>query len=275
VATTTGSAIEPALAQVAPRKLSAAALNRYRICPKQFWFANIERAPSDQEPGPQLAQGNAVHHALERFMGLAPESRDPDAAERALRAVWCQHRNSATFVSREEEASFGLEALRMVRRFAESGEGEIVPLAREQWLNCRLENGAVLFGKLDRVDPLDDGLTVVDYKTGERQLDENELRDELQAIVYVLLASSAYRLPVERVRYLYLRTGQSVDWCPERDDVDELQRRLLELTREVMASREWPARAGEHCRWCPFALRCTERQRVELDELIPVEDLPF
>lgn len=260
-----------------PVRLSAKAIERYRACPKQFWFAHIERAPSDQEPSPQLAQGNAVHAALERLMGLQPvELRSPATAERALRSVWPAHRRPGSFASRDEEAAYGLEAVGMVRRFAERPEIVVEPLAREQWLTTRLENGAVLNGKLDRIDRLDAGsLGLVDYKTGRKQVDADDLAQETATIVYLLLAEAAYQLPVERVRYQYVRSGESVDWYPERDDVDELRGRLLALTSEMIERHEWPADPGAHCRWCQFALRCPDRKRVELDSLVPAEELPF
>lgn len=260
---------------VVPRRLSASALERYRTCPKQFWFAQIEKAPYDKDPGPQLAQGNAVHHALERLMGLPMDERTPENAERALRAVWCEHRRPGTFVSRDEEAAYGLEAVEMVRRFASGDDVDVEPLAREQWLTRRLANGVVLIGKLDRIDPRPGGVAICDYKTGKRQLDEDELRDELAAIVYLLLAEQAVGEPVERLRLHYLRSGDKIDWCPEREDIEERERWLLELTSEILEQQDWPADPGFHCRWCPFALRCPERQAVELAELVPVEGLPF
>ncbi len=260
---------------VVPRRLSASALERYRTCPKQFLFAQIEKAPYDKDPSPQLAQGNAIHHALERLLGLPVEERNPDTAERALRAVWCEHRDRYTFASREEEAQFGSEALEMVRRFAETADLTISPLAREQWLNTRLPNGVILYGKLDRIDGSSGGIEIVDYKTGRHQLEADEISDETAAIVYLLLAEQAYQQPVERLRYLYLRSGESVDWFPERDDVEAYSEQLTDLVDEIAASEEWPARPGGHCRWCPWQLQCPDRQRVELDELVPVEGLPF
>lgn len=258
----------------ASRRLSASALNRYRNCPKQFWFTDIERLPQGP-PGPILAQGTAVHEALERLMGLPLEQRSAETAERALRAVWCKHRTGLTFSSREDEAAFGREALDMVRRFAQTSDLTISPLAREQWLDCRLENGVTLRGKLDRIDARAGAIELIDYKTGQRQLQADELPDEPAAIIYLLLAEQAYQQPVERVRYLYLRSGQAVDWYPERDDVEEYSRRLLELSSEVVERQEWPASPGTHCRWCVGQLQCPDRQRVSLEDLVPVEDLPF
>jgi putative RecB family exonuclease len=257
-------------------RLSAAALNRFRVCPKQFRLVDLERSPRRDGLSPQLAAANAVHHALERFFGLPVEQRAPELLERALRSVWPAHRKPGTFASRDEEAAWGRAALEMLETFACRFELSVTPLAREQWLSVRLENRIELFGKVDRIDESPAGaLEIVDYKTGRRPLDADDLRREPAAQVYVALAEAAYSRPVERVRFIYVALGLDVAWEPEREDVDAVKSELLQLTEEIRTATEFPAVPGTHCRFCPAALHCDERQRVELRDLKPVEALPF
>lgn len=257
-------------------RLSPAALDRFRRCPKQFQLVDLERSPRRELPGPQLVVGNAVHHALERFFGLPVEQRHPALLERALRSVWPAHRTTRTFASRDEEAAWGRTALEMLSTFARRFDLTATPLAREQWLSMRLENGLQLFGKIDRIDATPAGaLEVVDYKTGRRQLEPDDLRRESAARVYLTLSEHAYALPVERVRFVYVALGEETSWEPEREDVEAVKHDLMDLTEEIRSSREFSAYPGSHCRFCPAALRCPERLRVTLGDLQPVEGLPF
>jgi hypothetical protein len=93
--------------------------------------------------------------------------------------------------------------------------------------------------------------------------------------VYVAAAEAAYVDEVRRVRFIYLEPGVDVVWEPERDDVMELRRRLVLTVREIDACEVFEAVPGAQCNWCQFALRCVERTQVSLDELVPVEGLPF
>jgi putative RecB family exonuclease len=256
------------------RRLSPTAINRYRTCPRSYWFANVERHPLPAEPSPRLAQANAVHHALERFFGIHPDQRDPVLLEQALRAVWAEHRAKAAFASRDEEAHYGNGALDLLRRFAEHFDLSVAPLARERWVAARLE-GSEVFGKVDRIDSALGGVEVVDYKTGRRTIDEDDLRSEAAAQVYLLATEQATGRQVKRVRYLYLADGGELAWEPEREDVESARARLTALSHEIATTEDFPARPGSQCRWCPFALVCPEASRVDVAELVPVEGLPF
>jgi putative RecB family exonuclease len=258
-----------------PARLSPTAIGRYRVCPKSFFLTDIERIPRSNEASPILAQGNAVHHALERFFGLPATDRHPDNLERALRSVWHEHRKPGSFTNREEEASFGQAAVKMLRDYGERFDLSAEPLAREQWVSLQLA-GVRLYGKIDRVDrTATGGLDLIDYKSGRRLIEPDDIAQEPAVQVYVLAAEEKFNLLVERVRFIFLALQQEVAWEPEREDIEELRERLVRTLADLRADEIFEARPGDHCRFCPAALRCTDRQRVTLDELVPVDALPF
>jgi hypothetical protein len=41
------------------------------------------------------------------------------------------------------------------------------------------------------------------------------------------------------------------------------------MVREIQAEEQFAATPGAHCGFCPFALMCQERTRVDLDSLVP------
>jgi RecB family exonuclease len=257
------------------RRISPSAISRYGLCPKQYRLNDLERLAPKQQRSPILARANAVHHALERFYGLPPEHRQPENLERALRSVWPEHR-VGVFHSVDEEIFHGQAALEMLRVFGRTFDLDALPLAREQWLTAELPSGVQVFGKVDRIDPLrGGGIEIIDYKTGAKMLDERDLRGEPATWVYVAAAEAAYDELVRRVRLIYVPAGVDVSWEPERDDVKELRKRLIRIVGEIETETAFVATPGEHCRWCAFALRCEERTRVTLEELVPVEGLPF
>jgi RecB family exonuclease len=256
-------------------RISPSAISRYQSCPKQYRLHDLERRAPKQEPSPVLARANAVHHALERFFGLSDEHRLPENLERALRLVWPEHR-VGVFRSVDDEVFHGQAALEMLRVFGRTFDLDPLPLARERWLTAELPSGVQVFGKVDRIDPLrGGGIEIIDYKTGANMLDERDLRVEPAIWVYVAAAEAAYDEIVRRVRLIYLPAGVDVSWEPERDDVLELRKRLIRKVNEIEGATAFEATPGEHCRWCAFQLRCEERTRVTLDELVPVEGLPF
>jgi putative RecB family exonuclease len=257
------------------QRISPSAISRWLACRKQYRLQDLERQAPPAEPSPILARANAVHHALERFYGLPDEDREPDNLERALRAVWPEHRRGA-FRSVDEEIEHGQAALAMLKLYGERFDLHAVPLAREQWLTAELPGAVQVFGKVDRIDALrGGGLEIIDYKTGSRALEPADLKHEPATWVYVAAAEAAYVEEVRRLRLIYLPLGMDVAWEPEREDVRALRKRLILTVREIEAATAYPATPGPQCNWCPFRLRCRERTQVSLDELVPVEGPPF
>jgi hypothetical protein len=102
-----------------------------------------------------------------------------------------------------------------------------------------------------------------------------DLPRETACMFYVVAVEECFGRPVERVRIIYLRNGHEVRWSPEREDVEAARKRLSQMVREIRAETEFTATPGDHCRFFPFALTCAERTRVDLDSLVPADDLPF
>ena len=273
--TAEGFALE---APVREARLSPSALERWRLCRKLFWYRDVSRTRVEVERSPVLAQALSVHAALDRFFGLAPveELRSRENMHAALRSVWCEFRAGA-FANGEEEERFGREALGLLDRFYESFDVLAEPMVREHWLTMRLPNGVRLVGKVDRIDATADGegLEIIDYKTGTRLLEADDLRQEAAVWMYSVAGQALYKRPVRKVSFLYLRHGLSVDWYPESEDLLAAKRRLIELTSEIAAADTYPASPGQQCRWCDYRHLCVEAGRVSAEELEAPEGLPF
>ena len=257
-------------------RLSPAAATRFRTCPKSYWFQDVERLPREERPSPVLAQANAVHEALRLFYGLAPDERSQAAIVAALRTIWRNHAKPGVFGNREAEASFGRDAIDMLCRYFDGFDTSGISLGLEDWVSVQLGD-TEFFGKVDRADrrPAGDGLDIVDYKTGRRTLEPEDLRDEPAAQIYLLGAEATFREPVVRVRFIYLRTGEEIAWSPEPDEVEETRERLTKLAAEINSTTSFQAFPGPQCQYCPYASRCTERHRVSLDSLVGDRALPF
>lgn len=222
-----------------------------------------------------LILGNAVHHALERFFGLPVADRGQATLHRALRSVWRQHAPRTAFASREEEVDLGRSALTMLSSFAETFDVSVIPLAREQWVSRRLPNGVTVFGKVDRIDRAGDNVQVVDYKTGRRPIDGDDLPGDSSAQVYGVATRARTGREVERVRVIQLALGREARWDPEPEDLDDAEGGLVELTDRIRRDRDFAAAPGAHCAWCPYQVVCPEASGVTLDELTVPEDILF
>lgn len=273
-----------------PRRLSPTAIDRYRECPKAAWFQYVAKVGGKEPENPHFALGNAVHAALERFYGLDQQYRTRELLEQCLRAVWARHRGAA-FHSRDEEADYGSQGLRMLGVYWNRFDMSAVPLARERWFSVRLENDVEIYCKADRVDgTLPDAeqrakgcggeLEVVDYKTSRLwDLASEDLPGEAAAQAYAVAVSDAYSkrgLRVSRLSYIFLAEDcEVVPWDLEEGDLDVARQSLIERTTEILEDRDFDANPGEHCSRCRFADICPDAGHVEPAELVVPEGMPF
>jgi len=261
-----------------PSRLSPSALARYRECPKQFLLCDIKQLSRFDEKTPQLAQGNAIHQALNLFYGLDLGYRSAENLERCLRSAW-RSTTHAVFQTPEEEAAAGRASISMLRSYADNFDITAEPVARERWVGVRVA-GTSLYGKIDRLDANNDKLTLIDYKTGRRAMEPEDLRHEPAVQVYVLGAEATYKLSVERVRFIYLALDRAVTWDIEREDVEALGKSLVGTLCAMHKDVEFPARPGRQCGFCPAQLHCPDKDRVAIEQVAASakqadEELPF
>jgi RecB family exonuclease len=267
----------------APRRLSPSALEKFVGCPKAFAYQYIEKAEGEDRPSPILVIGNAVHGALDKFFGLPaqPDVRTLANLHLALRAVWPQHRNDEAFLDSLEEADAGRSALQMLSEYAERQPEDLLatPREREGWARLRLGDYN-LFGRLDRIDVLDNGQVVIrDWKTGRRALTAKQVPENLAAQIYCLSVADKFRGAPLTFRLEYLALGRTVNWSPSPEQLSEAKVRLLEMIDGIQDldydGGEFVATPGPACQYCNHAHICPDKNRVSLDSLVVSDEVPF
>jgi RecB family exonuclease len=250
----------------APQRLSPSALGTYRRCPRRFWFQYVLRMRLTQPPTASLLLGQAVHLTLATLYQLPVGRRDEQMAGRLLRQAWRRQPRDKVFLSREEEAGWGHRALSMLADYCAGWDLRVRPLALEEWVTAMLPGGSMqVFGKTDRIDAAraGDGVEIVDYKTGQLSPEREPVQEQLAARLYALAAWRTYGQPVHRVRFIWLAEPHEASWYPELEDLQAAEQELLELATAIQAEREWSARPGTQCRFCPFAPHCDGREEAQ------------
>jgi putative RecB family exonuclease len=258
-----------------PRRLSPSALDRYRECPRRFLLQDIEQVGAGRfVPTPELAVGNLAHKALELVFRLDPSERAQALTGGVLvERLWVDYWNSELLGSGGEEVARA-DADALLAGYGARFDLGARPRRLESWVSLPLQGGGELKTRLDRIDESRYGLRLIDYKTGRRQLDAQDLPRDTAAIVHLLAVSRASDQPVERISHYYLRTGEEVYWEPEEDDVAAAGERLRALLAEMRQDREFAPAPGPQCSYCPFNLRCPAGPApLDLVDLLGDDDL--
>jgi RecB family exonuclease len=236
-------------------------------CRRRFELSHVLGQRGLREQSPELFLGQALHAALRDVYRLPAEERELGTAERAFRKLWSQlPGRRAIFLTEEAEAAVGNAGLNCLRTYFQHyrHELEIERAAVECTLSAPLANGAVIRGRVDRIDhghggsPAD-SLIVTDYKSGACRFDTpSDLVHDRAAQVYALIVSRAAGRAVTEIRFHYLRENRQLCWAVEQDDLELIEEEIMRATRAILLEREFPLEPGHHCTWCRHRRDCPE-----------------
>lgn len=203
---------------------SYSSLTSYETCPRRFYLTRIVKTVSEPQTEATV-HGNEVHKALEKYVGGTAALPDKYGAYRAV-----ADKIRMTHGTRLLEMKFGLTKALKPCGFFDS----------DVWAR----------GVLDVAIVRDKEAVILDYKTGKRKPDTDQLR---------LFAGAGLNLwpYIEKVKtgYIWLQTGQVDKEEYTREDNQQIMSEFavrVHRMEESQAKNNWPARPSGLCAaWCP------------------------
>jgi ATP-dependent helicase/nuclease subunit B len=302
----------------AERRIRVTTLEVAATCPRHFFFREVLRvreteAPRDVDTLERNVRGSLVHAVLQRYVelkiaeGYAEEPAEDEALMRRLADEELDRAEREELIGlsilwrkeRERLRQAMVDFVEADREFRERHGS--APLAvefsfgrEEPHLEPIGDHHVWLSGMVDRIDRIDDGCLVIDYKTGRDRYSAME-RDPLmggkllQLPLYGRVAGRLMDLPYEGSGFYWvLDKGR---WRARKQELGEDEMKAFEqnLAALLDAIRDgvFPGRPGkldnernEHCRYCAYhdvcptdRLRIWERKRTDplLEDLAALE----
>lgn len=227
---------------------TASALQTYLHCQRQYYYQQVLELPpleatncvnGECDTLPAYVTGLIVHRALELYRGDAKAALAKAVSEQELEAA-----PVAKYLFEQYLASTLYKSLPAEHR-------------REQRFLLP-EGGLMLEGIIDYLADTQDGLVLVDYKTGAPPADD-EVHDgyAYQLAIYKAAAEQMYKKPVVRAELHFLQNNTR--WTlPE---ADTYYSDALALCRKIAAKcdvQEFACNAGRACSYCPYAYICPQ-----------------
>jgi RecB family exonuclease len=203
---------------------SYSSLNSYEQCPRRFYLTRITKQVVEPQTEATL-HGNEVHRAMEKAVG----------GEKALPEKFSKYQG---IVDKLRQAT-GKKLLEYKFGF-DSSLNPVEFFGNGVW--CR--------GVLDVGIVRQDDAIVLDYKTGKRKLDGDQLR------LFSLAALSLWP-HVNRVKtgYIWLQSSSMDQEVFERSQKTEIHQEFAARVHRMVHSEktdDWPARPSGLCKaWCP------------------------
>ncbi len=255
-----------------PKQFSFTQLAAFKTCPLQYKFAHILKVPVMGKW--TFSFGKTMHNTLQRFFtlwlertgkkqtslfeaDLAPIDGIPVSMEELLNAYQTCWQDDwyVNDRQREEYREQGRASLKQL--WAQYHLAPPSPLFVEQGFTMKIGDIA-LKGRIDRIDACEDGIEIIDYKTGSPKT-ELTLDDKEQLLLYQLAAVQVLGLKPKRLTYHYLGDNSTVSFLGTQKQLDDLEQSLISRVQGIRDS-DFQATPGFHCQFCDFADICEFRQ---------------
>jgi RecB family exonuclease len=119
--------------------------------------------------------------------------------------------------------------------------------------------GVRVKGRIDRVDQLDGGIRVLDFKTG-KAFTQEKANASVQLGIYALAARELWgAVPKELVIY-NLEDNSEVSSKRSAHALGALEEKVTAIAGGIAAG-EFPEKPGFHCRWCDFRNVCPAQEQ--------------
>ncbi len=235
-----------------PKQFSFTNLAAFNKCPLQYKFAHILKIPIFGRSSTSF--GKTMHEALHQF--LLGWQETPDLPVDDLLALFAENWQDDWYKDDAEREDFRRHGVEQLTAFhASLGEYPPAPAYLEQDFTIKFGT-TIMKGRIDRIDTVEGGIEIIDYKTGTPKLAEKiEKADKEQLYLYQIAARDILGLNPVKLTYHYLQDNTRVSFLGEPDDLLDLQEKILDSVDKIKKSK-FPPNSGFNCRFCDFKDIC-------------------
>jgi len=274
--------------QYLPQHFSYSQLAAFEKCPLQYKFGFILKVPTRGKA--VFSFGKTMHNTLYEFLKNINKSASDkssnttkaknlfgeeiaktikkrkkkedlfeklmDLYEKNWLDEWYESKNQ-----KEEYYKKGKDILKEFYKNFEKDPPKILKvnnaLALELPFNLKIGDHT-LYGVIDRIDDRKDGITIVDYKTGQSKdkLDEDAKE---QLLIYQIAAQEVLHLRPEKLVYQYLDDGKQASFLGSEMDLENQKTKIIEEAEKIKNS-EFEPTPGWQCQYCDFKDICDHAQ---------------
>jgi putative RecB family exonuclease len=240
-------------------RVTPARLGTWEDCPRRYRLSYLDKAPGR---GARAAStlGSVVHLALRALFDRPAAARTPEEAAALVDRNWI----GEGFRDAAQQHEYRLKARTWVADYVAAHE-PVEPLAVERWVSVAT-GGIVAEGRVDRIDP---GPVIVDYKTGRHVPTAEDAGASPALALYALAATATLRQETRRVELHHLPSGTVAAYehtaeslAAHRDRAEAGALAAAEASAQPASDALFPARPAPRCAACDMRRHCPEGQAV-------------
>ena len=224
-------------------RISYSRLDTYEQCPARYFYTYIAREP--RVFGEYAVMGNIIHSTLENVLEKEVPVDYPTLKKEFVNQgkEWDPDKQINDKLYEAGDV--------MLNEFFDRHEDEMMPIDTKEASFNIVVGGALIRGYIDRVDIEGDTVKVIDYKSGSREVSFKKAPTNLQLGIYALAMSHKYPDKEIYAELYYLRSGRRKGHLFSKDDLLEVEDKLIALTKELITTENFSYTANKGiCSFC-------------------------
>lgn len=257
-------------------RISYSAIDTYQTCPLKYKFQEIDRI---KVPKSKEAVFGSILHGTMKFIHT-PGILSP-TLEQAL-DYFSKNWNSEVFADEMEERAAFSQGVAMIQDYYKKNEiAKINVVDLESRFNIEIGDVAethTVAGVIDRIDKIDDGYEIIDYKTTKKMPSQEKVDNDLQLSIYLHAFLARYPKEMEnldkiKVSLYYLKHGVKLSSVRTLEQLKKSEQLFLDTIKIIESGKFEPVISGL-CDWCGYQNRCPmwrhkfkEMRKIDTEEV--------
>jgi hypothetical protein len=267
-------------------RISYSALDTYQNCPLKYKYQVIDRIKTPKSK--EAVFGSTMHETMKFIHTPGILSPTMEQAMEHFSNSW----NPAVFESELEERSAFSQGVKIIQDYFKQNNpadfnivnlesrfdieiGRVNPDQSEHAVNAQTH---IVSGIIDRIDRIDGGFEIIDYKTTRKMPSQEKVDNDLQLSVYLKAFLSRYPKEIENLQNLkvslyFLKHGVKLSATRTMEQLKESEQVFLD-TIKLIESSEFTPNVTPLCDWCGYQSICPmwkhkfkETRKIDTEEV--------
>ncbi len=248
--------LKPLINQI--KTFSFTQLEGFKKCPYQYRFSHVLKIPTQGKP--QFSFGKTMHLVMQKFFILVDYLNRNDSIKKLtwedVEQIYKDCFIDDWYKDREEKEKYYQKGLKSLKSFFEDWlKNPYFSKYLEHGFTFKINNEYSLRGSIDRIDDFEDGIKLIDYKTGSAK-DTLSSDDKEQLLIYQMAAEKILNKKVVQLAFYYFQNNQEKTFIGKSQDLDKLREKIIERIEQIKKGEFPPSPDKEKCKWCDFKNIC-------------------
>jgi CRISPR/Cas system-associated exonuclease Cas4 (RecB family) len=242
--------------------LSISRANRFKKCPRSFYYKYVQRLEEQQQRAAAL--GTVFHEIMDFWAGYfkggmkLKESMQKAYTDKIRGRCGSQKFTEKATTPYELTVEDRKQMKQWLKDYVHYLEANPLPkiLGHEETFEFKID-GCSIRGAIDRIDSIDENtIKIIDYKVGSSRFVDNK-----QVVVYgkALIDQPSYRDKKIIGTYVFVNEGCSIKECEiTSNEIEKVIEFLKETGKRIKNEEQWNPIVTPLCGWCSYKFQCAK-----------------